>query len=586
MSRASIRLLALAATIAACGGDGGGDPSDAGTLAIEAGDGQSQLVGTTLAPFQVKVTDVNGAPKAGVTVAWAVQLGGGSVAPSSSVTDAAGIAEAVATLGLSSGAQNVRASAQGYAGSPLTFFSTGLPGAPATLELRGGNGQTGGFGAGLPQPLKVRVLDQYANGVPAITVDWAITAGGGALTAATSVTSATGEATMNLTLPSAPGAVNIEATVAALAGQTVSFTATAAGSFGILAGGNNVPERYGSDLWVANGYAYTGTWGFRGQQGNAVKIWALAPSGAPSLVNTLTVPNVGTISDIEVSPDGAWLVFTTEGGGGAGIYVYSLANKASPTFLASSPNSLHTGALATIGGKLYAFTAKNPSNPALVIYDLSAAASGTITPVGTYAIPPYYGIHDTFVRDGLAFVFAWDEGVFVLDVGDGRAGGSPSNPVLIKQLGTPQAGGGGTPRFGGQTHNGWWYHSPTGEKKYLFLGEEGPGIVGSASSGDIHVVDISDLNNATEVATYHLNGAGTHNFWVDEQRQILYAAYYNGGVVALDISGTLSGNLASRELGRLQPGGAGNTYVWGVMLYNGSLYVSDMISGLWQLQTP
>ena len=61
------------------------------------------------------------------------------------------------------------------------------------------------------------------------------------------------------------------------------------------------------------------------------------------------------------------------------------------------------------------------------------------------------------------------------------------------------------------------------------------------SSGDIHVVDVSDLAHPREVAFFHLDGAGTHNFWMDEAQQILYAAYYNGGVVALDVSGTLAG---------------------------------------------
>jgi len=111
------------------------------------------------------------------------------------------------------------------------------------------------------------------------------------------------------------------------------------------------------------------------------------------------------------------------------------------------------------------------------------------------------------------------------------------------------------------------------------------GKVGSRSSGDIHVVDVSDLVHPAEVAFFHLDGAGTHNFWVDEARQILYAAYYNAGVVALDISGTLSGDLSARLLSQMQPGGEGNTYTWGVQLANGSLYAIDMLSGLWQLKT-
>jgi hypothetical protein len=99
-------------------------------------------------------------------------------------------------------------------------------------------------------------------------------------------------------------------------------------------------------------------------------------------------------------------------------------------------------------------------------------------------------------------------------------------------------------------------------------------------------VDVSDLAHPSEVAVFHLDGAGTHNFWMDEARQVLYAAYYNGGVVALDVSGTLSGDLSNRLIAEIQPGGDGDTYTWGVQLAGGSLYAIDMLSGLWQLKVP
>jgi hypothetical protein len=124
-----------------------------------------------------------------------------------------------------------------------------------------------------------------------------------------------------------------------------------------------------------------------------------------------------------------------------------------------------------------------------------------------------------------------------------------------------------------------------GEQRYLFVGQEGPAVIGSRASGDIHVVDVSDLTQPREVAFFHINGAGTHNFWMDEQKQILYAAYYNGGVVALDVSGTLIGDLSGRLLAQVKPGGTGNTFTWGVQLANGFLYAIDMLSGLWQLTT-
>jgi hypothetical protein len=217
--------------------------------------------------------------------------------------------------------------------------------------------------------------------------------------------------------------------------------------------------------------------------------------------------------------------------------------------------------------------------PALMIYDVTQPTTPLL--VHREPIEPRYGIHDTFVRDGLAFVFAWDEGVIIYDVGNGVRGGSPSAPVEVSRLITAP-----TTSSSPAVHNGWWFHNPvTGEKRYLFVGQEGPGVIGSQSSGDIHVVDVSDLTRPREVAFLNIKGAGTHNFWMDEERQILYAAYYNVGVVALDVSGMLSGNLSRRVLGRISPGGAGDTFTWGVQLANGSLYAIDMLSGLWQLRT-
>ncbi len=351
----------------------------------------------------------------------------------------------------------------------------------------------------------------------------------------------------------------------------------------VAGGGNNVPDRYTSDLWVHGAHAYTGTWGgFErgGNAGDALKIWSLDGTGAPSLVDSIILPAIGTVSDVEVSADGGVLMFSAERGADEGLYLFDLADPASPTFLDSVHVSagLHTASFGEIGGRRYAFTAKNPPDPALEIFDVTDPAA--IQPAATVAIPPDYGIHDTYVRDGLAFVFAWNTGVIIYDVGNGIRGGSPTAPAEVSRLVTADNGVAGSPAV----HNGWWFHNPvTDEARYLFIGQEGPGIIGVEASGDIHVVDVSDLANPREVGSFRLSGAGAHNFWMDEAGQILYAAYYNGGVVALDVSGTLSGDLADRLIDRIEPGGNGDTYTWGVMLANGSLYASDMLSGLWQI---
>jgi hypothetical protein len=301
-------------------------------------------------------------------------------------------------------------------------------------------------------------------------------------------------------------------------------------------------------------------------------------------VDSLKLDEIGTVSDVQVSDDGQVLMFSTELGFNSGLYLYSLANPTKPTPLDHDlvEEGVHTASIGEINGRRYAFAARDPGNaaPALLIYDITDPANMSL--IATVNVPRNYGIHDTYVRDGLVFVFAWNTGVIIYDVGNGMKGGSPAAPAEVSRLITEDNG----VCCGPSVHNGWWFHNPvTHENRYLFIGQEGAGVIGSRSSGDIHVVDVSDLNNPHEVAFFHLDGAGTHNFWMDEGRQVLYAAYYNKGVVALDVSGTLTGDLSSRLLSQIRPGGNGKTYTWGVQLANGYLYTSDMLSGLWQLGT-
>jgi len=227
---------------------------------------------------------------------------------------------------------------------------------------------------------------------------------------------------------------------------------------------------------------------------------------------------------------------------------------------------------------------------ASVTFTATVAGAASAPLVAQLPVPANYGIHDTFVRDGLAFTCEWNTGLVIYDVGNGIKGGSPAHPVEVGRIVTsvhnPSASS-GNPQP--SVHNSWWFHNPvSGENRYVFVGEEGPANIGVTATGDIHVVDVSDLTAPKEVAFFHLpaiagDSAGTHNFWMDESAQILYAAYYDGGVIALDVSGTLAGDLSSRLIASIRPGGAGNTYTWGVQLYNGDLFATDMLSGFWRL---
>jgi hypothetical protein len=100
----------------------------------------------------------------------------------------------------------------------------------------------------------------------------------------------------------------------------------------------------------------------------------------------------------------------------------------------------------------------------------------------------------------------------MIDVGNGKWGGSPSNPVEINRFRD----------VGGATHAAFPYRSPTG-KFYVFMGDEigrqVPGCEGDnkppAMSGYVHIVDFTDPENPEEVARYEVPEAGSHNLWIE-----------------------------------------------------------------------
>jgi hypothetical protein len=349
-----------------------------------------------------------------------------------------------------------------------------------------------------------------------------------------------------------------------------------------------VAERFTGEVAVRGDWAYTSTWSNRLAPGNAIKIWNVAGS-TPLLVDSLIVSGARTTGDVQISDDGALLVVATEFEPGS-IVIYDRSNPALPAHVATfnSPNTnrgVHTVKLGRVGGRHYAFLSIDPGpQPAmLVIVDITDPAN----PAEVWAQVmgrPY--VHDVFVRDGLLFTALWHDGMTIFDIGGGGRGGSPADPRSISNVVVPP----------GNIHNLWWFHDPvSGSKRYVFLGEEGPGSVGGGtSSGDIHVVDISDIDAPREVAIFNVPDAGTHNFWMDEASGILYAAYYSGGVRAIDVRGDLGSctaaqrtaaglcdlRLMNRERGiGLFPG----HFIWGVVHQGTHVYASDMRDGLYKL---
>jgi len=108
----------------------------------ESGDGQNGVAGQTLAaPIRVRVFDVAGNARAGVTLSFHVDPGSGSFTAGafqlqtiSTATDTSGFAEATWVLGPSVGTQTATVTGAGLIGSPLTFTANATAD-PDTLPL-------------------------------------------------------------------------------------------------------------------------------------------------------------------------------------------------------------------------------------------------------------------------------------------------------------------------------------------------------------------------------------------------------------------------------------------------------------------
>jgi adhesin/invasin len=204
----------------------------AASISAVSGSGQTGTVGTALAnSFVVKVTDSYGNAVSGVSVAFAVTAGGGTPSAAAASTDASGQASSKLTLGTVTGSNNnsVTASATGLSGSPVTFTASATAGAAGAISAVSGDGQTGTVGAALSSSFVVKVVDSYGNAVSGVTVTFAVTAGGGTLSAGSAATDATGQASSKLTLGHTAGTNNNTATASAsgLTGSPVTFSASA-----------------------------------------------------------------------------------------------------------------------------------------------------------------------------------------------------------------------------------------------------------------------------------------------------------------------------------------------------------------------
>ncbi|GLC25623.1 hypothetical protein [Roseisolibacter agri] len=349
--------------------------------------------------------------------------------------------------------------------------------------------------------------------------------------------------------------------------------------------------------------AYLGS----GSGGDVMYAIDISNPAAPVVTDSL-VSNTRRVNDVMTTADGRYLVFTREGASDRrnGVVVASLEDPRHPKVLseytATVTAGVHSAFVYTqpkFGTHVYL---TNDGTGAFHILDLNDPKSPKEVAVWKTPRPEFAGdagrsLHDVDVQDGLAYLSYWNDGLVILDVGNGIKGGSPSNPVLVSQYKYDlndlyrQVEAAGGPGFIRGTHTAWRH------RNYVFIADEvfpASGLQGapanSASAGRaygrLQVIDISDLTKPKSVAFYEPENGGVHNIWI--AGDTLYMGAYNAGFRTFDISGELRGDLRAqaREMAHVHTadpqGKVINTpMTWGVVVRDGLAYVNDMYNGLW-----
>jgi len=349
-----------------------------------------------------------------------------------------------------------------------------------------------------------------------------------------------------------------------------------------VVGQGSVTDKHTSDFWVWEGidgrdYAVTGTWGADG----TAYFWDVTDPANMTKIDSVQV-DARTVNDVKISEDGTICVISREGASDRknGLVIIDVKNPRDAKIISRFDENM-------TGGVHNVFIADNH------IYALSGGQKYYIIniedPTKPYAVSkfeldtPGHSIHDVWVEDGIAYSSNWSDGLQLVDVGNGIAGGSVKNPTQFASYAYPN----------NANHAAFPYRSKSTGKFYVIGGDEifpyglntQKGGVNRAA-GYLHIVDFTDLDNPEEIARFEVPNAGSHNYWIEDD--ILYVAFYNEGVRIVDLSGELMGDLRAqgREMAWIVPNDpngytANAPFTWGAQLYKGHVFYSDFNSGLW-----
>ena len=340
--------------------------------------------------------------------------------------------------------------------------------------------------------------------------------------------------------------------------------------------------------------------------GDRVYAIDISNPASPSVVDSIII-NARGINDVMTTPDGNYMVMTREGAADRknGIVIADTHDPLHPKQISEFTDGVTAGVHSTFihsqpkyGTHIYL---TNDGTGAVHIIDISDPVHPKqVSTWAPRASDAGRMVHDIDVQNGLLYGSWWNDGLVILDVGNGIKGGTPSSPKVVSQYkydlnalyrNVEKEGGKGFIRG---THTSWRY------KNYVILADEVFGNDAMATlynwsptraHGRLQILDVSDIEHPKSVAWYEPEYGGVHNVWV--AGDTLYLGAYNAGFHAFDLSGELRGDLKAqgREIAEFMTGDPAAKVpnapmAWGVVVNkkDGLAYVNDLNSGLWALR--
>ncbi len=239
---------------------------------------------------------------------------------------------------------------------------------------------------------------------------------------------------------------------------------------------------------------------------------------APVITDSVVV-DARTINDVMTTEDGKFGVLTREGASTRknGIVILSFEDPAHPKPIAEFTETVTGGVHSTFVYRGHVYLTDDATGSLRVIDIRDPYKPRQVARWQTKPDEAGNFLHDIDVKDGLAYLSYWNEGLIILDVGNGIKRGSPENPQLVSQYKYDlnslyrevEAVGG--PGFIRGTHTAWR------AGKYVFVGDEvfsatprsteGGGVIGLGRAyGRLHVIDVSDISQPKEVALLRAQG--------------------------------------------------------------------------------